>query len=202
MTWWCLPHFWFSHLKLTHTILDISCEGKYITEQVPEISSSQLYTAFSGPALGSTACWNLKAGESCAWCYLSAACCSYQLGYLSNWAVSGWYRYWNCFFPFRSLRKSQAMFKLLGGTLSTTVLVRPIKPLTNFGMRIDKILTLPKSWQGAASRLPPGFPQPLSVPHILGVQVYSMNPTDLWQGLCKWHLNKNSLMAETKTAVP
>lgn len=80
-----------------------------------------------------------------------------------------------CFFPFRSLKKSQAMLKLLGGTLSTPVLVGPIKPWSAVGMRIDKIFTLPKSWQKAASRLAPGLPQ-----HPESTGAYCTDPWTPW----------------------
>lgn len=43
MTRWCSPHFCFHHLKITNTILDISCEGKYTAEHVPEISGSSVF---------------------------------------------------------------------------------------------------------------------------------------------------------------
>lgn len=111
---------------------------------------------------------SLKAGESWACCCL-LVCCSYQLGYLSNWAVFDFMSCQICFFPFRSLRKSQVMFKLFRGTLSTTVLVWPIKLLTAVGMRTGKILTLPKSWKTSTSSCASDFlslPQPLGVPHI------------------------------------
>lgn len=121
---------------------------------------------------------NLKAGEYCACCCL-LVCCSYQLGYLSNWAVSDFMSCQICFFPFRSLRKSQIMFKLFRGTLSTTVLVWPIKLLTAVGMRTGKILNLPKSSKRSTSIFSSDLPQPLGVPHIQRVQGCSMNPADL-----------------------
>lgn len=112
---------------------------------------------------------NLKAGEPCACCFLPV-CCSYQLGYLSNWVVSGFMSCQICFFPFRSLRKSQVMFKLFGGTLSTTVLLWPVKLLTAVGMRTCKILTLASCEGNLSSCFFSDLPQPLGVPHIQRVQ--------------------------------
>lgn len=106
---------------------------------------------------------DLKAGESCA-CCCQWVCCSYQLGFLSNWAVFDFMSCQICFFPFRSLRKSQVMFKPFRGTLSTTALVWPIKLLTAVGMRTGKIFTLPKSWKRSTSSFASDFPQCLDVP--------------------------------------